>query len=271
MKKELNVALYESCIEEGKVYGIIDKKIDGHLFDPSENIKGDNYAFEAYEEVADGLYRDQKDYYINLYTGILVDKIQHICSKQNVDVNEIEKISIYTGYDYDLAKVYYLNYIVFTCAILGIKYLDWYQEAPKDPKGYYKYKINIENYKSKTKIYLELIKGCSEKEDLDGILFSDEINTEDYDELFDIVFKRYEFIFHMMHHLTFIPDYPDYTNYLYIPENIYKYITEFGIASSILSSFVLDATGNKLFICCKDKITEIEVDDQLFVYCGRRK
>ena len=98
MKKELNLALFE--LKEEKIYGIIDKELDGYLFNPYECIDGEKYAYEAY--IAYTSDEDKGDRYINPYTDIGIDKIQHICSKQNVDVNEIEKLSVYTESEYGI-------------------------------------------------------------------------------------------------------------------------------------------------------------------------
>lgn len=91
------------------------------FFNPYE-FDGEKYAYEAY--IAFTSDEDKGDRYINPYTDIGIDKIKHICSKQNIDVNEIEKISVYTESEYGIE--YFIKCVVNICRILGIKYLDWY-------------------------------------------------------------------------------------------------------------------------------------------------
>lgn len=261
MKKELNVSLFES--KEKKIYGIIDKELNGYLVNPYE-FDGEKYAFESY--IAFTSHEDQGDHYINPYTDICIDKIKRICSKQNVDVNEIEKLSVYTESEYSIK--YYIKCVVNMCRILGIKYLDWYQKASDDPKGYYCYEIDTEKCDQKTEIHLELIKGCVEnKENVDGILYDEiDIDKYEYNDLLNIIYDRYNFIHDIIFQLTFIPDFPCYKTYLHIPENIHKYITEFGTSlSSILASFTIMEATNRLYICSKDKSTEIELNEQIFL------
>lgn len=243
MKNELNLALYKSYISK------------------CNNIKIDDYMFDSIDIQIKSI-SDIKNYgcgrlTINRYIKYHSEIIKSILQKHDIDLNEIEKISIYiiSNLDIDNHMYYFLN----ACNKLGIKYIDLYKIEPDDPRGYYKRPINTDSFKkSKIDLHLELIEGCSSNTNIDDVIYDKSISEiNDSDDILFKILHRIQFYFDTIYILRSEKSYRYPNIHLYIPENIYNYLEKY-----LLIMNVLKATRTRydiLFIHCKDKVVETDL------------
>lgn len=253
MKKELNLVLCKSytsgknsCLDDNGICKYTNIKIDDYMFDSL-----DDNQVESITDIKNyGYNRITIARYINHYAEILKSLFQ----KHDIDLNEIEKISIYVISDSDIEK--YMYYFLNACSKLRIDYIDLYKREPNDPRGYYKYQINVDSFKSRVALHFELIKGYST--DIDAItLFDENINKIiSPDILYDILANQFEFYFDTIYILAkecYI--YPNI--HLYIPEVIYDHLEEFLLTIRLLHH--KKSRYETLFIHCKDKVDEVNL------------
>lgn len=243
MKKELNLALCKSYIS--KCNNI---KIDDYLFNSTDTqIKSisDIRNFGCGKLTIDG--------YTNYYSEIL----KSIFQKHNIDLNEIEKISIYiiSNLDIDNHMYHFLN----ACNKLGIKYIDLYKIEPDDPRGYYKCPINVDSFKkSKNDLHLELIEGCSSNVNIDDVIYDESINEiNDSDDILFKILHRIQFYFDTIY-ILLTGEFYSYPNiHLYIPENIYNYLEKYLLIMNVLK--VTRTRYDILYMHCKDKVVKTDL------------
>ena len=242
MKKELNLALCKLYI--GKCNNI---KIDDYLFDSTDT------QIKSISDIRNYGCGKTIDRYTNYYSGLL----KSIFQKHNIDLNEIEKISIYIFSNLDTDN--HMYYLLNACNKLGIKYIDLYKIEPDDPRGYYKYPINVDSFKkSKIDLHLELIKGCSSNVNIDDVIYDKSINEiNDSDDILFKILHRIQFYFDTIYILKEKISYKYPNIHLYIPENIYNYLEKY-----LLIMNVLKATRSRydiLFMHCKDKVVKTDL------------
>ncbi len=242
MKNELNLALYKSYIS--KCNNI---KIDDYMFDSIDT------QIKSISDIKNYGCRLTIDRYIKYHSEI----IKTILQKHDIDLNEIEKISIYIISDLDVDN--HMYYILNACNRLEIKYIDLYKIEPNDPRGYYRYLINVDSFKSRINLRLELIKGCSTNTNIDAVLYDENININkinDTDRIFEILLKQFDFYFDTICILA-KDQYIQPIIHLYIPEAIYDHLEEYLLIMRIL--LIKKSRFETLFIHCKDKVEEVNL------------
>ena len=243
MKKELKLTLCKSEINK-----CINVKIDDYMFNSLE--EDCNEQVESISDIKNwGYRRITIAKYINYYA----ETLKNIVQKHNIDLNELEKISMYIS-DIDILNKY-MYYFLNACVKLRINYIDLYKIEPKDPRRYLQYPINVDSFKSKIILHFELVKGCSTNTDTITI-FDENININKItstDILYEILSNQFEFYFDVIYILAkecYI--YPNI--HLYIPEVIYDHLEEYLLIMRLLHH--KKSRYKTLFVHCKDKVVE---------------
>ena len=257
MKKELNLVLCKSytsgknsCLDDNGICKYTNIKIDDYMF---ASLEDDNQVESITDIKNYGYNRITIARFINHYAEILKGLFQ----KHDIDLNEIEKISIYVISDSDIEK--YMYYFLNACSKLRINYIDLYKREPNNPRGYHKYPINVDLFKSRIILRLELIKGCSTNTNIDAVIYDEDININkinDTDRLYEIISKQFEFYFDTICILA-KEQYILPSIHLYIPETIYDHFEEYLLTMRILR--LKRSRYETLFIHCKDKVEEVNL------------